>query len=96
MATDPENWGPFATGVKAGSIDAFIFSFFPDLGLGWQTAENRTCQSDGHSAEVPRGDQHHRLPQSLGVSGAFEWDFLSRQLGQTPKCRMMMGERQVS
>lgn len=72
MATDPENWGPFAMGVKAGSMDAFIFSFFPDSGLGWQTVENRTCQSDGHSAEVPRRDQHHRLPQSLGVSGAFE------------------------
>lgn len=88
LAADQEDGGLLATGVKTGSDHPSLFSFFPDSSLGWQIAANRTCQSDGHSAKIPWGDQHHRLPQNLGVSVVLafqEGDFLSRHLGQKAK-----------
>lgn len=44
--------------------------FLADSCPGRQAAPNRTCQSDGNSPEIPRGDQLHRLPQNPGVSPA--------------------------
>ena len=78
---------PSASGVRMGSDRPSPFSLFPDSGLGWQTAANRTCQGDGHGAKVPWGDEHHRLPQNLGVSVALasKRDFLSRHLGPKVK-----------